>query len=242
METTKAIQKGIEDIARSSGMDIHRVFDDFLNYIIYFFCINDVEFQWNYTKEKTELFFELRGKLFSICAENIKNQGWYDAFGEIYEQLTQSTGQRSSFAQFFTPAAISDLLSLLDNKENCKIVGDPTAGSGRNLLAYNAKHLGTYMIAEDIDSMCCKMCALNFLIHGIEGEVTCHDSILISSPAFSFRINYGLNNQNSEFKGIPHIERISAENATIMKMWEQKKQHHEQNLHHTPQKRQLELF
>ena len=242
MITTKAIQKGIEDISRCSGMDIHRVFDDFLNYIIHFFCINDVEIQWNYTKEETGKFSKLMGDLFSVYSENIEALSWYDAFGEIYEQLTQSPGQRSSFAQFFTPPAISDLLSLFDNKENCKVVGDPTAGSGRNLLAYNAKHLGTYMIAEDIDSMCCKMCALNFLIHGIEGEVTCHDSILISEPAFSFRINYGLNNKCSEFKGIPHIERISAENATIMKMWEQKKQHHEQNLHHTPQKKQLELF
>ena len=47
-----------------------------------------------------------------------------------------------------------------DKKRIC----DPTCGSGRLLLAYHVRHLGNYLVAEDVSRTCCLMTVCNMLI------------------------------------------------------------------------------
>ena len=65
----------------------------------------------------------------------------------------------------------------------------------RNLLAAHATFIKNnrekpYLIAEDVDAMCCKMSAINMMVHGCYGEVICHDTL--AEPK-SVRIGYIVN-------------------------------------------------
>ena len=56
-----------------------------------------------------------------------------------------------------------------------------------------------YLIAEDLDETCCKMCAVNIALHGWFGEVVCHDTLcepdkvrrgwIINETMYPFRTN-----------------------------------------------------
>ena len=75
-------------------------------------------------------------------SQQIERHGWYDAFGDLFMALTSQSGQQQK-GQFFTPMHITDLMSkiAMDKQESpSKIISvyDPTAGSGRTLLAAKA--------------------------------------------------------------------------------------------------------
>ena len=113
--------------------------------------------------------------------------------------------------QFFTPHTICDFMAKIILGERGEypdtpsvtcgafgrrvIVGDPTAGSARLLLAAHAdlcskNYPNHYMVAEDIDALCCKMSAINLCVHGCFGEVVCHDTLQHpDSVVFGYKIN-----------------------------------------------------
>ena len=129
------------------------------------------------------------------------------AWGDLFMELTPKGGARG---QFFTPSEICNLMaeSQVDTSHEpdkvCGafgkrvLVGDPAAGSSRNLLAVHARYArdgkrAPYLVAEDIDLMCCKMSAINMMVHGCFGEVICHNTLTDPKGLLlGFLVNEGL--------------------------------------------------
>lgn len=131
---------------------------------------------------------------------------WLDVFGMLYEDMYLTAGKASATGQFFTPASVSDLLSAIIapgkiEAPSAKIEGsrvnDCAAGSGRLLLAHfmevskldhSAGRCYQY-IAQDSDPLVCKMCALNMMVHGMNGVVICQDTLAMSTPSAVYYVN-----------------------------------------------------
>lgn len=130
---------------------------------------------------------------------------WLDVFGMLYEDMYLTAGKASKTGQFFTPQSVSDLMSIIAPGKNqassAKVEGrrvnDCAAGSGRLLLAHymevskldhSAGRPFVY-IAHDSDPLVCKMCALNMMIHGMNGTVICQDTLAQSTPSAVYCIN-----------------------------------------------------
>lgn len=129
---------------------------------------------------------------------------WYDFFGDFYMELS-SNSKSKAFGQFFTPSEICDLMTLLTESQGVTgaTVNDPACGSGRLALSHHVRNLGNYYVCEDIDPVCCKMAVLNFLLHGVKGEIIEHDSLM--NPDTYVR-RYVVNPHISGHIPFPHVE------------------------------------
>lgn len=190
----KTSEKLISDFAATKGKQSISVLEDLLDYIIgYLNPINSKIEGWKYDKEDNAKFFEMMREYFNALYKRVDSDAWYDAWGELFMSLITKGGNKG---QFFTPPSLCDLMAKvsLQNYDNEKeptqithfgkrcIISDCSAGSSRNLLAANAifnhnKWRKPYLVAEDIDSLCCKMSAVNMAVHGCFGEVVCHDTL-----------------------------------------------------------------
>ena len=165
--------------------DINRIFDDWLRFIIHGFCTNEPPLKdWHYTESDHLHFYDMLCEWIHIVNAQIPKQsnGWYDAFGSLYEGCIAGRGRRDSKGQFFTPEPICDFMAMVQGNPDGKpmqgkTVNDPACGSGRILLAFNSLFPGNSLVAEDIDHTCCMMTVCNFLVHGCVGEVIWHDSL-----------------------------------------------------------------
>jgi type I restriction-modification system DNA methylase subunit len=125
-------------------------------------------------------------------ATAMESGSWLDFFGGVYEEMYQSRGKASALGQFYTPPHLCDLLAYCSAPCDGKI-NDSACGSGRTLLAAAAKsgfRRDNYYVGEDIDVVSVKMCALNLMIHGCQGRVVQHDTLV--NPVcfdYGFRIN-----------------------------------------------------
>lgn len=130
-----------------------------------------------------------------------------------------NTRKRSN-GQFFTPPHICDLMvELCGSQDNSgELCSDPACGSGRNLLAWHAKHLNSYLCAEDMDRTCCFMTVCNFLIHGCVGEVIWHDSLCPDTFYDGWKVNEVL-----AVTGLPTIRRIAKEESIVWQNWQNQK-------------------
>ena len=131
---------------------------------------------------------------------------WLDVFGMLYEDMYLTAGKASKTGQFFTPQSVSNLMSSIigsgkNEATSAKIEGttvnDCAAGSGRLLLAHfieatkldhSAGRTFQY-VAQDSDPLVCKMCALNMMVHGMNGRVICQDTLSMSTPSVEYFIN-----------------------------------------------------
>lgn len=117
----------------------------------------------------------------------------------IYEELYLTRGKASHTGQFFTPPSVADIMSRISslNEKQSGIVNDCASGSGRLLLAhYMAKSSLNHSagrrfryIAQDVDPIACKMCALNLMAHGMNANVICQDTLTMSTPSVMYCIN-----------------------------------------------------
>lgn len=131
---------------------------------------------------------------------------WLDVFGMLYEDMYLTAGKASRTGQFFTPQSVSNLMSSIisygkNEATSAKIEGtkvnDCAAGSGRLLLAHfiEASKLDHsagrpfQYIAQDSDPLVCKMCALNMMVHGMNGRVICQDTMSMSTPSVEYFVN-----------------------------------------------------
>jgi type I restriction enzyme M protein len=137
-----------------------------------------------YTRDELEVIAQLFGMHVVIHEHQVKHGvlPWYDMLGDVYQELA-SRSKTSRMGQFFTPVELSEVIARIsfdDGPEQAvgKTVLDPAAGSGRLLLAAHGlqPRVGT-LFAADLDPICAKMCALNFWLHGIRGEVAWMDSL-----------------------------------------------------------------
>lgn len=164
---------------------------DFCDYLIEFFSIDafkagTAEYSQhvlNCTK-KNPYFAGLAFQWLDDVATAMERGQWLDVFGNLYEEMYLSRGKASKTGQFFTPQSVSDLMariSTLGAGDHGK-VNDCAAGSGRLLLAH-------YMEKSKLDHLAGKMCALNFMVHGMYGRVECRDTLRMDKPSVVYYIN-----------------------------------------------------
>ncbi len=179
---------------------------DFCDYLIEFFSVDafkagTAEYSQHILSctRKNPDFAGLTFLLLDDVATAMKRGEWLDVFGILYEEMYLSRGKASKTGQFFTPQSISDLMaqiSTLGAGDHGK-VNDCAAGSGRLLLAHymeksKTDHLAGRRyeyVAQDSDPIACKMCALNFMVHGMYGRVECRDTLRMSEPTVVYYIN-----------------------------------------------------
>lgn len=155
-------------------------------------------------------YFDLYISWVELLCEKLKNNFYYDYLGEFYENVIQSKYKSGNLGQFFTPMEVSELMSklIVDDKKEVGVVNDCACGSGRLLLdAYKNNH-NVLLIGQDVDSVACKMCVLNFYIHGVKGSVL-HQNTLTGEFYEAWRVN----NYLGHGLDIPHIELVSESEA-----------------------------
>lgn len=215
-EKTPTTAEALTQLATSKGMDISQVFDHFLMYIIWAHTLPEygkpIE-GWPYKPEESKRMFEIYGILINELNEHLKKYEWFDIFGNLYEEIVAGKSRKSHSGQFFTPHSLCDLMTQISVPEGEKpinqSVSDPTCGSGRNLLAFHAKHQGNYFVGEDYDVTCCMMTVCNFILHGVNGTVIWHNTLIPDEFRGGWRVNEFLNNPLSQYYGIPHARPMS---------------------------------
>lgn len=221
----RPLEKLIRDFAYHNGYELHRVFNDFLSYIIHGYSPGAPPIEnWNYKKEDNAVFFKMMQEWILIMQKQIARRGWYDAFGELYISLIVSKKRQQYSGQFFTPSWICELMreivmtGVKDKSDMNVLVSDPACGSGGTLLATHVADPIAYLCAEDIDYTCCMMTVCNFFIHGVRGEVIWHNSLDTDTYWKGWRTNY----LTPTIK-IPYIEVIPKEWSRIWWMWEKRR-------------------
>jgi len=189
-QTIRPLEKMVCDFAYSNGYDPISVFNDFLRYVIHGFSPGAPPLMdWKYKRQQNRHFMEMLTGWIRLMQRELQSGGWFDAFGDLFMAISSKSGRQVN-GQFFTPPDICD----------------PTCGSGRLLLAYHVRHLGNYLVAEDVSRTCCLMTVCNMLVHGCIGEVIHHDSLCPENFMDGWMVNHTLTRT-----GIPSIRRMSEE-------------------------------
>lgn len=196
-------------VAKKNGRPIELALSDFLDFLIEFHDVKhfqgDID-AWaqNVTdsKDAQPEYFGLMMDWMNDVARAMEQGHWLDTFGSIYEELYLSRGKASSTGQFFTPPDVADLMSQLTMGREPEVkegkVNDCAAGSGRLLLSHFAdvsnkgdRTAGRafWYEAGDSDPVACKMCALNMMIHGMQGRVVCQNTLTLDTPKVVYYIN-----------------------------------------------------
>lgn len=179
----KEVIKLIETHVRERRLDAHQGLNAVLDFLVDIFDVRHylTENGWFEAVSKAEKEEPYLYKVMLIwmdkVATSMENGSWLDFFGGVYEEMYQSRGKASTLGQFYTPPELSDLLARTVNIRNegkKEYATDCACGSGRLLLAHFAenKNYNCQYYANDIDIASVKMCALNFMIHGMRGCVT----------------------------------------------------------------------
>lgn len=187
----KQLENKIISFANDKGKYGIAILEHLLDYIIAYLNPTGKPLKnWEYKKEDNEKFYEMMALYFQLMSEKLTTELWFDAWGDLFMSLITKGGNKG---QFFTPANICNLMSevTLDKEQKATqrtkfgkrvVVSDCACGSSRNLLAAMAMFhkkgwKQPYLVAEDLDLLCCKMSAVNIALHGCFGEVICHDTL-----------------------------------------------------------------
>ena len=195
----KDFKKGFEKLAFKHGY--FQVFENFLDCAINSFSFNyspDTmeSIRKRYNEEERQIFGQLIFDWIKCCNEEIQtDNSWFDFFGHFYEE--NAISKQKGFAQYFTPPTICDfMVKILDPTEK-ESIAEPACGSGRFNLAVHAQNPKLFHHANDLDFTCVKMSALNFMIHGIKGVITCEDTLNI--PGATFRSAFIVNDTTAPY-------------------------------------------
>lgn len=203
----------LSDQAKEDGRPYEMALNDFCDYLLDLFSVeafkNDFKgvLKWQQERFQAKPHFCFLALAWMDDVTKAMEQGkWLDVFGMLYEKMYLTAGKAARTGQFFTPPAVSDLMSELvgtKKKEASSVkkdglkVNDCAAGSGRLLLSHfievskqnhSAGRPYSY-IAQDSDPLVCKMCALNMMIHGMNGRVICQDTLTLSTPTVEYIVN-----------------------------------------------------
>lgn len=157
-----------------------RLFEDYLDLVLCCLANQQQEARYlevakRYTREELENISQLWAYHLMIHEHQVAARGWYDMLGDIYMDMA-GRSKTSRMGQFFTPAELCTVIAQLQfgdpEEARGKTCLDPCVGSGRMLLAMHSLQpdLGI-VVGADLDRICAKMCAVNFWLHGIRGEV-----------------------------------------------------------------------
>lgn len=198
---------------KEDGRPYEMALNDFCDYLLDLFSVeafkNDFKglLKWQQERFQAKPHFGFLALAWMDDVTKAMERGkWLDVFGMLYEEMYLIAGKASRTGQFFTPPAVSDLMSELvgtkkkeasSMKKDGLKVNDCAAGSGRLLLSHfievskqnhSAGRPYSY-IAQDSDPLACKMCALNMMIHGMNGRVICQDTLTLSTPTVEYIVN-----------------------------------------------------
>jgi type I restriction enzyme M protein len=175
-----------------------------------------------FLKEHKDVLNHLFRLLFNAYHEGIEVNGWHDPLGDLYMDIS-SRNKRQGFGQFFTPVEVCDMMSRMQITEEMKgkTISDPTCGSGRTLLSAKAIAPNNFFFAEDLDPLCCRMTLLNMAVHGCEGEVVHHNSLMPDHWIDGWRL------ERSRGSPLIEIKRIDQAESYIYKYWESRRKGNE---------------
>lgn len=223
----KELENKITNFAHEKGKQTIGVLENLLDYMIgYFDPTGTPNKLWRYKEEDNQKFYDMMCSYFQLMQRELKTKDWFDAWGDLFMSLITKGGNKG---QFFTPPSICTLMSEITIDEEPQatqqttfgkrvIVSDCACGSSRNLLAAMAKFEQNgwkkpYLVAEDVDYLCCKMSAVNLAVHGCFGEVVCHDTL---AEPDKVRYGYIINETMYPFPtNIPSIRPCSDSNRFI---------------------------
>lgn len=199
--------------AKEDGRPYEMALNDFCDFLLDLFSVEAFEGDskgfpaWQQERLQAKPNFAILAMAWLNDVSQAMDRGqWLDVFGMLYEDMYLTAGKASKTGQFFTPQSVSDLMSTIiapgkNQASSARVEGrrvnDCAAGSGRLLLAHymevskldhSAGRPFVY-IAHDSDPLVCKMCALNMMIHGMNGTVICQDTLAQSTPSAVYCIN-----------------------------------------------------
>lgn len=200
----------------SGGHYDYQIFHDFIDYVTACLLFEGSpetaeRLRRDYRKDY-DLFPGMFAALAQTYYDNLDVRQWSDPLGELYEAMA-GRSKTSGFGQFFTPPDVCDMMARMQLEGSGmakRRINDPACGSGRTLLAANAIVPGNYVYGEDLDPICARMAAINFAMHGCQGQVSCMNS-LSQEWRFGFEINPY--HRQPTFPPIPHIVPISENQA-----------------------------
>lgn len=185
-------------LSTKRNKDASGALDVFLDYIIDTFDIENLQkFDYDYeaaflnAKEKDEELFVLMKDWFQEVTKEMVKGYTLDFFGTMYEETWKGKGKATALGQFYTPESICRLMADITRIDK-GVYNDCACGSGRTLLAAYEKCDKTkfnYFEAGDVDYISCKMCALNFMVHGMLGEVKQQDALMQNTPHIIYKVN-----------------------------------------------------
>lgn len=213
MINTKLYVDILSDQAKEDGRPHEMALSDFCDYLLDLFSVEAfmgdsksyLKWQQQRLQAKPKLATLAMVWLNDVSQAMDRGQ-WLDVFGMLYEDMYLTAGKASKTGQFFTPQSVSNLMSSIigsgkNEATSAKIEGttvnDCAAGSGRLLLAHfieaskldNSAGRPFQYIAQDSDPLVCKMCALNMMVHGMNGRVICQDTLAMSTPSVEYFVN-----------------------------------------------------
>lgn len=199
--------------AKEDGRPYEMALSDFCDYLLDLFSVeafmgdSGSYLKWQQQRLQAKPKLATLAMVWLNDVSQAMDQGkWLDVFGMLYEDMYLTAGKASKTGQFFTPQSVSSLMSAIIapgkiEAPSVKIEGsrvnDCAAGSGRLLLAHymevsklnhSAGRRYQY-VAQDSDPLVCKMCALNMMVHGMNGKVICQDTLAMSTPSAVYCIN-----------------------------------------------------
>lgn len=194
--------------------DKTQVFESLIDYCVYGFCVNSGCPSWPFSKEDTATIAKMFSLWILAAKDEIDKRGWADIPGNLHQSCIYTGGSKGFLGQYFTPEDVATLMARITltpstgKEDSVTTVSDPACGSGRMLLAQHIllqeKNIRDHCVAQDIDPICVKMCVANFLMHGVEGEVICGNTLIAGDRRFAFVVNEHLNDPASKLFGIPH--------------------------------------
>lgn len=186
-------------VARKTGDELYYALDRWLDFLLNAFDADrfkEQTFESNLEVARQEQpeFYDLMHRWVDTVYDNKEQGKCTDFFGDIYEENFKSSHKATQLGQFYTPMSISKMLGELvfDGKTDKSTALDCACGSGRLLLGYAEKEhfqRTTFYCAGDVDPQSVKMCALNFMMHGLQGVVLRQDALILNEPMDILLIN-----------------------------------------------------
>lgn len=180
-ETLESTFNAIENSAKGTGSedDLAGLFDDF--------DVNSNKLGATVAKRNDKLAKLLNG-VADMNLGDVKDHD-IDAFGDAYEYLMTmyASNAGKSGGEFFTPADVSELLTMLGTvgRKEVNKVYDPACGSGSlllkavQILGKNAVKNGFY--GQEINITTYNLCRINMFLHDIEFDkfdIACDDTLI----------------------------------------------------------------
>jgi len=186
------IQEQVEPILdkleriEGQGLSRYEIFSDWVDLMLYSLEGNDESYleiveKYDNGQPQGRRPIDLYGQAFGELKRGLAETN-IDLLGVVYEKIGMDS---NSFGQYFTPHNICDtkaamILDIDETRESILTIADPASGSGRLLISVAQKipsGVDSVFYAQDKDSDCAKMTALNIYFFDMDGYAVHGDSL-----------------------------------------------------------------